>query len=52
MKAVLLDWRVATLVILVLLSVIIIYRILTRTGTLLEPPYGLDLQQGAWIHWK
>ena len=50
MKAILLDWRVATLIILVLLSVIAIYPHFDENGNLASNlQYGLDLQQGAWI---
>ena len=50
MKALLVDWRVATLVILVLLSVIAIYPHFDENGNLASNlQYGLDLQQGAWI---
>ncbi len=50
MKALLFDWRVAALVILVLLSVIAIYPHFDQNGDLASNlQYGLDLQQGAWI---
>ncbi len=49
-KALLLDWRVATLIILVLLSVIAIYPHFDSKGNLTTNlQYGLDLQNGAWI---
>jgi preprotein translocase subunit SecD len=44
------DWRVATLIILVVLSVIAIYPHFDNQGNLsTNLQYGLDLQQGAWI---
>ncbi|MDD1688795.1 MAG: preprotein translocase subunit SecD [Methanoregula sp.] len=48
--ALLTDWRVATLIILVVLSVIAIYPHFDDEGNLTSNlQYGLDLQQGAWI---
>jgi preprotein translocase subunit SecD len=49
-KALLLDWRVAALVILVLLSVVAIFPHFDQNGDLASNlQYGLDLQQGAWL---
>ena len=48
--ALLTDWRVATLIILVVLSVIAIYPHFDEEGNFTTNlQYGLDLQQGAWI---
>src|SRR5512137_1069023 len=48
--ALLTDWRVATLIILVILSVIAIYPHFDDQGHLTTNlQYGLDLQQGAWL---
>ncbi len=48
--AILTDWRVATLIILVVLSVIAINPHFDDQGNLTSNlQYGLDLQQGAWI---
>jgi len=48
--ALLTDWRVATLIILVVLSVIAINPHFDDQGNLTSNlQYGLDLQQGAWI---
>ena len=48
--ALLTDWRVATLIILVVLSVIAIYPHLDSQGNMTTNlQYGLDLQQGAWL---
>jgi preprotein translocase subunit SecD len=48
--ALLTDWRVATLIILVVLSVIAIYPHFDDEGNFTTNlQYGLDLQQGAWI---
>ncbi|OPY37702.1 MAG: Protein-export membrane protein SecD [Methanoregula sp. PtaU1.Bin051] len=50
LKRLLMDWRVATLIILVLLSVIAIYPHFDSRGNLTTNlQYGLDLQNGAWI---
>ena len=50
LKALLTDWRVATLIILVILSVVAIYPHFDQNGNLASNlQYGLDLQQGAWI---
>jgi len=50
LMALLTDWRVATLIILVVLSVIAIYPHFDDEGNLTSNlQYGLDLQQGAWI---
>jgi preprotein translocase subunit SecD len=49
-KSLLLDWRVATLVVLVLLSVVAIFPHYDQNGNLSSNlQYGLDLQQGAWL---
>jgi len=48
--ALLTDWRVATLIILVVLSIIAIYPHLDNQGNMTTNlQYGLDLQQGAWL---
>jgi preprotein translocase subunit SecD len=50
LKALVTDWRIATLIILVLLSVITIYPHFDDQGHMASNlQYGLDLQQGAWI---
>jgi len=50
LKALVTDWRVATLIILVILSVIAIYPHFDEKGQITTNlQYGLDLQQGAWI---
>jgi preprotein translocase subunit SecD len=50
LKALVTDWRVATLIILVILSVIAIYPHVDDKGQITTNlQYGLDLQQGAWI---
>jgi preprotein translocase subunit SecD len=50
LKAFLMDWRIATLVILIVLSVIAIYPHFDDQGHLASNlQYGLDLQQGSWI---
>ncbi|HVN74226.1 MAG TPA: preprotein translocase subunit SecD [Methanoregula sp.] len=50
LKALLLDWRVATLLILVLLSVVAIFPHPDQNGNIATNlQYGLDLQQGAWL---
>jgi len=50
MKALVTDWRVATLIILIVLSVIAIYPHIDQNGHVATNlQYGLDLQQGAWI---
>ena len=49
-KKILLDWRVATLIILVILSIIAISPLFDNKGNLTTKlQYGLDLQNGAWI---
>jgi len=49
-KAILSDWRVAILIILVILSLVAIYPHFDEKGNLATNlQYGLDLQQGAWI---
>ncbi|HUH78880.1 MAG TPA: preprotein translocase subunit SecD [Methanoregula sp.] len=49
-KSLLLDWRVATLIVLVLLSVIAIFPHFDQNGNIATNlQYGLDLQQGAWL---
>jgi preprotein translocase subunit SecD len=50
LKALVTDWRVATLIILILLSVIAIFPHFDEQGHMASNlQYGLDLQQGAWI---
>ncbi|MGA2912030.1 MAG: preprotein translocase subunit SecD [Methanoregula sp.] len=50
LKALVTDWRVATLLILLVLSVIAIYPHIDQDGHLASNlQYGLDLQQGSWI---
>jgi len=50
LKALITDWRVATLLILIVLSVIAIYPHIDDQGHLASNlQYGLDLQQGAWL---
>ena len=50
LKALVSDWRVALLIILVVLSVIAIYPHIDEKGNIATNlQYGLDLQQGAWI---
>jgi preprotein translocase subunit SecD len=50
LKALVTDWRVATLIILVLLSVVAIFPHFDEQGHMASNlQYGLDLQQGAWI---
>jgi preprotein translocase subunit SecD len=50
LKALVSDWRVAALIILVVLSVIAIYPHFDENGNIATNlQYGLDLQQGAWI---
>ncbi len=50
LKALVTDWRVAALIILVILSVIAIYPHVDDKGQITTNlQYGLDLQQGAWI---
>ena len=50
MKALVTDWRVAALIILIVLSVVAIYPHIDKDGNLATNlQYGLDLQQGAWI---
>jgi preprotein translocase subunit SecD len=50
LKALVSDWRVATLLILVLLSVVAIYPHFDEKGNIATNlQYGLDLQHGAWI---
>jgi preprotein translocase subunit SecD len=50
LKALVTDWRVATLLILVVLSVIAIWPHFDQQGHMASNlQYGLDLQQGAWI---
>ena len=49
-KALLTDWRVATLIILVVLSVIAINPHFDEQGNFTtDLQYGLDLQQGSWL---
>ena len=49
-KDIIKDWRVLTLVILVVLSVIVIYPHFDENGNLATNlQFGLDLQQGAWL---
>ena len=50
LKAILSDWRVAIMIILVILSLVAIYPHFDENGNLATNlQYGLDLQQGAWI---
>jgi preprotein translocase subunit SecD len=50
LKALVTDWRVATLLILIVLSVIAIFPHVDDQGHLATNlQYGLDLQQGAWL---
>lgn len=50
LKAIVSDWRVATLIILIILSLIAIGPHIDEKGNLATNlQYGLDLQQGAWI---
>jgi len=50
LKALLTDWRVAALIVLVVLSVIAIFPHFDDKGHITSNlQYGLDLQQGAWI---
>ena len=50
LKALVTDWRVATLLILIVLSVIAIYPHIDNQGHLASNlQYGLDLQQGSWL---
>lgn len=49
-KNIIKDWRVLTLVILLVLSVIVIYPHFDENGNLATNlQFGLDLQQGAWL---
>jgi preprotein translocase subunit SecD len=49
-KAIVTDWRVATLLILIVLSIVAIYPHIGPDGNVATNlQYGLDLQQGAWI---
>jgi preprotein translocase subunit SecD len=50
LKALMSDWRVATLLILIVFSVIAIYPHFDQQGHLATNlQYGLDLQEGSWI---
>jgi len=50
LKALVSDWRVATLIILLLISVVAIYPHFDDKGNIATNlQYGLDLQHGAWI---
>jgi preprotein translocase subunit SecD len=50
LKTLISDWRVATLIILLLISVIAIYPHIDEKGNIATNlQYGLDLQHGAWI---
>ncbi len=50
LKALISDWRIATLLILIVLSVIAIYPHFDQQGHLsTNLQYGLDLQEGSWI---
>ena len=50
LKALVSDWRVAILIILILISVIAIYPHIDENGNLATNlQYGLDLQHGSWI---
>lgn len=49
-KAIVSDWRVAILIVLIILSLVAIYPHFDEKGNLATNlQYGLDLQQGAWI---
>ncbi|MCK9579534.1 MAG: preprotein translocase subunit SecD [Methanoregula sp.] len=49
-KGIVTDWRVATLIVLVVISVFAIYPHFDSNGNLATNlQYGLDLQQGSWI---
>jgi len=48
-KKLLLDWRVALLIILIILSVVAIYPHFENGKLKTNLQYGLDLQNGAWI---
>lgn len=49
-KAIVSDWRVAILIVLIILSLVAIYPHIDEKGNLATNlQYGLDLQQGAWI---
>ncbi|MDD1687126.1 preprotein translocase subunit SecD [Methanoregula sp.] len=49
-KGIFTDWRVAILIILIVLSLVAIYPHIDEKGDLATNlQYGLDLQQGAWI---
>ncbi len=50
LKSLITDWRVAVLIILLVLSIIAIYPHIDEKGNLATNlQYGLDLQQGAWL---
>jgi preprotein translocase subunit SecD len=50
LKALASDWRVATLIVLVIISIIAVYPHFDDEGKIATNlQYGLDLQQGAWI---
>ena len=50
LKALVSDWRVATLIILILLSVVAIFPHIDQQGNMATNiQYGLDLQQGSWL---
>ena len=50
LKTLVTDWRVATLIILIVISLIAIYPHIDQDGQVATNlQYGLDLQQGAWI---
>jgi preprotein translocase subunit SecD len=49
-KALVSDWRVATLIILILLSLVAIFPHIDQQGNIATNlQYGLDLQQGSWL---
>ncbi|HOX35828.1 MAG TPA: preprotein translocase subunit SecD [Methanoregulaceae archaeon] len=48
-KKLLLDWRVALLIVLIILSVVAIYPHFENGKLTTNLQYGLDLQNGAWI---
>lgn len=49
-KKLLIDWRVALLIVLIVLSIVAIYPHFDKNGNLTTNlQYGLDLQNGAWI---
>ncbi|PKL58467.1 MAG: preprotein translocase subunit SecD, partial [Methanomicrobiales archaeon HGW-Methanomicrobiales-5] len=50
LKAFISDWRIAALIILILLSLVAIYPHFDQQGKMVSNiQYGLDLQQGSWL---